>query len=119
MRPPAQGEVWWSSQPEPAGRRPVLVLTRSSAARRLNSITVAQMTTTIRGIASEVAFGPDDGLPRECAASLDNIATLPHPMLTARIATVGAHRMIEVFRAIRYVFDIPEPGTPEREGRTT
>lgn len=43
-----------------------------------------------------------------CAASLDNIATLPRTMLTERITTLGADRMIEVFRAVRYVFDMPE-----------
>ena len=105
----AQGQVWWADLPAPAGRRPVLILTRSSVANRLNSVIVAPITTTVRNIDSEVALGPEDGLPQPCTASIDNLVALPRNRLASPIATIGAERMPEVFRAIRYVFNMPDP----------
>lgn len=54
--------------------RPVLVLTREEvrAVRRL--VTVAPITSTVRGLRSEVPVGPRNGLEHDCAANLDSIA---------------------------------------------
>src|SRR5207249_10442233 len=62
-----RGEVRWYRFARPDKRRPVLVLTRGSALEFLDEATIAPITTTVRGSPSEVAIGPQDGMPRECA----------------------------------------------------
>jgi mRNA interferase MazF len=107
MAEPAQGEVWWANLDQPTGRRPVLVLTRDSILRRLTNVTHAPLTRTIRKIPSEVILTPADGVPHPCAVSLDNIGTVPKARLDRRITRLSRERMIEVWEAIRFAFDMP------------
>jgi mRNA interferase MazF len=72
----ARGEVRWLELEE-EGRRPVVVLTRDEPVPRLRNVVVALVTRTIRGVESEVQIGPRDGMPVDCAISLDNLRTEP------------------------------------------
>ena len=56
-----RGEVWWAELPRPIGRRPVVLLSRDEAYAVRNAVTIAEVTTTIRGIPVEVPLGPEDG----------------------------------------------------------
>jgi mRNA interferase MazF len=91
----ARGEVAWLEL-EQEGRRPVVVLTRDEAIPQLRNIVVALVTRTIRGIDTEVQIGPADGMPVECAISLDNLRTVPRSLLTEPITRLGAARMDEI-----------------------
>lgn len=102
-----QGQIWWADLPEPAGRRPVVILTRTPGLRRLTNVTVAPITRTARGIETEVPLTPADGVPTDCIISLDNIATVRKQTLDNRIATLSTPRMNEVFIAIRAAFAMP------------
>lgn len=104
MRSPRQGEVWWAALPPPAGRRPVLILTRTDAIAALANVTVAPLCRTRRAIPSEVELGPADGLPTACAASLENVLTISRSALQKHIATLSGAQMASVFYAVRYVF---------------
>jgi mRNA interferase MazF len=68
-----QGSVVWAELPAPFGRRPVVVITRDAVVGRMNSLTVAPITRTIRQIDTEVILEPSDGVPTPCAITLDNI----------------------------------------------
>ncbi len=57
-------------------------------------------TTTIRGIPTEVALGPEDGMPAECVLTLDNLVTMPKVFFTDRICRVSSERMQEVCKAL-------------------
>ena len=72
-----QYEVWWASLPEPAGHRPVLLLSRNEAYSYLNKFAVVEVTSTIRRIAVEIALGRREGLPTKCVANCDNLRTVP------------------------------------------
>jgi mRNA interferase MazF len=102
-----QGSIIWAELPAPFGRRPVLVLTRDSAVRRLNGITVAPITRTIRHVDTEVVLEPADGVPSVCAVTLDNIFTIQRSALAQTIVTVSRDRLLQVFVAIRKAFDMP------------
>lgn len=69
-----RGDVRWHNFRPPDKRRPVLVLTRDSAIPYLNDVTVAPVTTRIRGIPSEVLLGKEDGMPEDCAINFDHIS---------------------------------------------
>lgn len=106
--PIRQSEIWWANLPDPLGWRPVLVLTRNDAISKLQWVTVAPLTRTIRGIDSEVFLDPtDDGVPERCVVTLDNIATLERMVLVQRIATLSAARMNEVWEALHFAFEMP------------
>jgi mRNA interferase MazF len=69
-----RGEVRWYTFSKPDKQRPVVILTRNSVMEYLGEVTVAPITTTIRGIPSEVFLSREDGMPRECAISCDHIS---------------------------------------------
>ena len=58
-----RGEVWWAELASPAGRRPVLLLSRNDAYDVRELVTVAPVATRIRHIPSKVPLSPEDGLP--------------------------------------------------------
>lgn len=95
----SRGDVCWAELPD-AGRRPVLVLTRSEAIPVLPRILVAPLTRTIRGIPSEVRLGSEDGVPKECVASFDNLQLTDRDALVDPITTLSGPRMHEVCRAL-------------------
>ena len=53
--------------------RPAVVLTRAAARGARTKVTVAPITSTIKGLSSEVLVGPANGLDHDCAISLDNV----------------------------------------------
>lgn len=95
----ARGEVWWYEDPA-AKRRPVLILTRDEALSSLTQVLAVPLTTTIRGIPTEVELGRSDELPLSCVASLDNLQPIVSEFCTTRITRLGAHRMSEVCQAL-------------------
>ena len=97
-----RAEVRWYTFALPDKTRPVLILTRSSAIRYLNAVTVAPITTTVRGVPSEVRLSPADGLMKECAANFYNLQTIPKAKIGAWITTLSSERMAEVERAIQF-----------------
>lgn len=103
-----RGDVCWYTFPAPHKRRPVLILTRDSAIRVLNSITVAPITSTIRSIPTEVVLTADDGLPDTCAANFDNIRTVPKANIGATIAHLSTTKMKAAASAIGFALGIGE-----------
>lgn len=97
-----RGEVWWANLPLPLGRRPVVLLSRSAAYDVRTSVTVAPITTRAHGIRSEVALGPEDGLPQVCVANLDSIATVEKAWLDHVIARLSPEKMAAVDKAIHF-----------------
>lgn len=95
----SRGEVWWLELAD-EGRRPVCVLTREAALSVLSNVVVAPVTRTVRGIPTEVGLGETDGMPAECAVSLDNLQTVPRALLTDRVTALSGTRMHQVCRAL-------------------
>lgn len=97
-----RGEVRWYKFRRPDKKRPVVVLTRDSALEFLGEVTVAPITSTIREIPTEVALGPVDGLPRECAVNLDHIQTVSRGQLGALVTTLPERRLEEIRGALPF-----------------
>lgn len=98
-----QFEIWWARLPAPAGRRPVLLLSRNDAYQYLNKFIVAEITTTIRAIPVEVKLGRKEGLPSAYVANLDKVRSVAKVWLESRAGAVGRSRHHEVKRALGYV----------------
>lgn len=97
-----RGEVWWARLPAPQGLRPVLLLSRQKAIEVRSSITVAPLTRTVRGIPSEVALGPSDGVTKPCAVNLDCLLTIPKSFLADRLCALSADKMEAVAEALKF-----------------
>jgi mRNA interferase MazF len=95
----SRGEVWWVDHPT-AGRRPACILTREAAIPVLNAVLVVPATTRVRGIPTEVQLGPEDGMPADCALTLDNLQSVPKALLTERITRLGAPKLAELCAAL-------------------
>jgi mRNA interferase MazF len=86
----------------PDKTRPVVVLTRESAIRYLSTVTVAPVTSTIRGVPSEVALDERDGMKSPCAVNLHNAVTVSQGRLGKRVARLSEERLREVCAALRF-----------------
>ena len=101
-----RGEIWWAELEPPAGRRPVLLLSRDEAYAVRSLVIVAPITTRIRHIHSEVLLGTDDGMPRDCVANLDTIATIPKDCLRNRLITLSTQKLKEIDAATRFALGL-------------
>jgi mRNA interferase MazF len=86
----------------PDKKRPALVLTRNSAIAYLSTVTVAPVTSTIRGVPSEVVLNEEDGMKSPCAVNLHNVVTVSQQRLGKRVAQLSSARMNEVYAALRF-----------------
>ena len=86
----------------PDKERPVLVLTRESATSYLTAITVAPITSTIRGVPSEVLLTEADGMKGPCAVNLHNLVTVPKGHLGRRVAMLNSERLKEICGALGF-----------------
>lgn len=95
-----RGEVWWLELAD-YDPHPALVLTRPAAIGVRRKVTVAPLTTRVRGIPVEVTLTvADDGVAKDCVVNLDNVETVPRALLTQRMTTLSDVRMREVCVAL-------------------
>ncbi len=97
-----RGEIWWAELEPPAGKRPVLLLSRDEAYSVRELITVAPVTTRARHIPSEVPLGLEDGLPKPCVINLDTIITIAKISLRDRLAILSVEKQKAVEVAIHF-----------------
>ena len=97
-----RGDLRFYEFAPPDKKRPVLVLTRDSAVSYLSTVTVAPITSTIRGVPSEVVLGAVDGMRAPCAVNLHNVVTVSKDRLGRRVARLASPRMNEICAALRF-----------------
>jgi len=88
--------------------RPVLVLTRSVVRPYLRNVTIAPITSTIRGLSSELAVGPDNGLSHESVVSCDNVTTIPVTALLQQIGHLLPAQEAALAVALQNAFDLED-----------
>ena len=97
-----RGDVRLYQFDRPDKLRPVLVLTRSGSIDFLTKVTIAPITSTVRGTSSEVQMDESDGMKGPCAINLHNLATVQQEHLGDRITKLSDARMEEVCAALRF-----------------
>ena len=90
--------------------RPVLVLTRAAVRPYLHRVAVAPITSSIRGLSTEVAVGPANGLDHDCVVSCDNITTIPVTALGRQIGYLRMMQEPDLTFAIQAAFDLELTG---------
>lgn len=97
-----RGEVWLADLDK---TRPVIVLTRDPLGRLLHSVIVAPVTSTIRGLSTEVSLGCNDGIRHTAVANLDNVQLLSRDRLRRRIGRAQPATMAAVCAALSVAVD--------------
>jgi mRNA interferase MazF len=97
-----RGEVWLAELDK---TRPVIVLTRDPLGRLLHSVVIAPVTSTVRGLATEVPLGPDDGIRHPSVANLDNVQLLPRDRFRRRIGRARPATMAALCAALSVAVD--------------
>ena len=100
MAKPRRGEIWQYRFRVPDKRRPVVVLTRQEVLPLLRTAIVAPITSTIRGLPSEVIIGTDEGLEHDSAINLDHVQTVEQRSLHGFVGTLSEAKMRQVCRAL-------------------
>ena len=98
-----RGDVCWCDTDKP---RPVVIVTRDPLIAHLSNLTVAPLTTRIRGIASQVVLETFDGVTERCAISMDNLQTVPKSDLGAFITSLNKTRLRELQRAAIFALEL-------------
>ena len=99
-----RGEIWLAELDE---RRPVVVLTRDPLGRVLHSVIVAPVTSTIRGLSTEVELSEADGVRRPCVVNLDNLQLVPRSRLVRRVARATPDTLRAIRAAAAVAIDCP------------
>jgi mRNA interferase MazF len=94
-----RGEVHWL-EVEDLGRRPVLVLTADELLSSLRRVLVAGLTTTVRGVATEVPVDESDGVSKSGVVNLLDVRVVPQALLVERVTALSPTKMAEVCAAL-------------------
>ena len=97
-----RGDVRLFQFAPPDKTRPVVVLTRSAAISFLSTVTIAPITSTIRGVPSESVLTEEDGMKAPCAVNLHNAITVSQQRLGKRVPQLKTARMAEICAALRF-----------------
>lgn len=75
----------------------------------MTKVTVAPVTSTIKGLSSEVRVGPGNGLDHDCVISLDNVLTVPVAALGRTVGYLNATQEMQLARAVVLAYDLEVP----------
>jgi mRNA interferase MazF len=89
--------------------RPAVVLTREGARPAMSKVTVAPITSTVKGLSGEVPVGPQNGLDRASAIAVDNIVTVPVGALGRTVGFLSQEQEHQLARALVLAFDLDLP----------
>ena len=95
----ARGEIWLLDLARPDHRRPVVVMSRPALIDVLHTVTVAAVTSTVRGGPTEVLVGVEEGLKHPSAVNLASVFTVRKAALRRYVGSLGREKMREVCRA--------------------
>jgi mRNA interferase MazF len=101
-----RGEIRWYQFKAPDKKRPVLIITRDSVLKYLGEVTVAPITSTVRGIPSEVFLSKEDGMPNDCAINFDHIQAVSKGKRGSLITKLPIDKVEQVRNAVQFALDL-------------
>ena len=103
-----RGEIWEADIGGKAGRRPVLILTRSGVISFLSKVVVVEVTTQGKGYPTQVAIGERANLSRPSFVSAEALHSLPKDRLRRCLGELPADLLADVSRAVVFALDLPD-----------
>ncbi len=101
-----RGEIWLAELDK---RRPVVVLTRDPLGRMLRSVIVGPVTSTVRGLNTEVDLTEADGVRKPSVVNLDYLQLVPRARLVRRVGTAAPATMRAICAATAEAIGGPPP----------
>ncbi len=101
-----RGEIWDADIGGKAGKRPVLILTRSAVIPHLSKVAVAEITTQAKGYPTQIPIKQEGNLPKESFVSADNLHTLPKNKLIRNRGVLSKATLDQVNSAIIFALDL-------------
>ncbi len=102
-RPTEHGEVWEAALDKV---RPVVIVSRDDVAGRRGSATVAAITSTVRGLPTEVLLDHRDGFPKPCAINCDELTSIRKARLDRRIGRLSDMKIDSLDDALRFALQL-------------
>jgi mRNA interferase MazF len=85
--------------------RPVVVMTRDPMGRLLTAVLVAPVTSTVRGVSTEVPVDAQDGIRRTSVANVDNLQLVARDRLVRRVGRARPSTMASLCTALSIAVD--------------
>lgn len=104
-----KGEIWEADIGGKAGRRSVLILTRSGVIPHLSKIVVAEITTQGKGYPTQIEIGQQGNLKKHSFVSAESLHTLPKERLVRWIGELLPATLQQVNRAVIFALDLGQP----------
>lgn len=101
--------IAWVRFPAPVGRHPALILTRQVVREAMTNVSCALITSTVRGLSTEVPVGEDVGLEHDSVVSCDNVLTVPKSLIDDEIGYFPTAREPELTRALMAAYNLADP----------
>ena len=102
-KPTEHGEIWWARTDK---RRRVVIASRDDVRGLRAQATIATITTTVRGIPSEVPLDHRDGFDVASAINCDVLVTVEKLFLERRIGALSRSRLSDFDQALRFSFQV-------------
>lgn len=96
----SRGEIWFYRFDKPDKRRPVVIISRQEVIPLIRTVTVAPITTAIRGAPSEVIVGTDEGLKKPSAINLDHVQTVSQSKLERYVGSLSQAKLHELCKRL-------------------
>ncbi len=97
-----RGDVFLYRFQPPDKERPVVLLTCDTSISLLSSVTVAPISSSVRGVPTQVRLDVEDGMKGPCAINLHNTMTVTQAKLGPWVTRLSAEKMHEVCKALNY-----------------
>jgi mRNA interferase MazF len=97
------GELWEAVADK---RRPVVVVSRDDVGGRRDTTTVAAITSTVRGLPTEVVLDHRDGFPQICAINCDDLKTVQKTLLDRRLGRLSESKLDALEDALRFALQL-------------
>lgn len=107
-----RGEIWEAEIGGKAGRRPVLVLTRSGVIPYLSKVVVAEVTTQGKGYPTQISIGTTANLPKTSFVSAESLHSLPKERLRRYLGELPSDLLRQISQAVIFALDLAESGNP-------
>ena len=86
----------------------MVLVSRAEAYDVRRNVAVIEVTTTVRGLATEVPVGRREGLRRRCVANAEGIHTVPKACLSERAGRLSGERLERLDDALRFALGLDE-----------
>jgi mRNA-degrading endonuclease toxin of MazEF toxin-antitoxin module len=101
-----RGEIWDANTGNKAGKRPVLILTRSAVIPFLSKVVVAEITTQGKGYPTQISIGQEGNLSKVSFVSAESLHTLPKELLIRYRGEIGAALLKKVSDAVIFALEL-------------